>query len=173
MGNLPVEYAISRGWHANVVEALLKAHPAAATSLDPAKNAKKFDAKSWKPESVKGCRWLRKIAEECVPAAHDDVLRLLPKPSKDSPPTWTDGQTVEDDLKEKERKKEEKRLKAEKRRAAKEAKAKAKADKAKAKEEKAAAAAAAAAVTAEAEKEKEKKKEKEEGEGVEEDAAEL
>ena len=88
MGNLPVEYAISRGWHANVVEALLKAHPAAATSLDPAKNAKKFDAKSWKPESVKGCRWLRKIAEECVPAAHDDVL------GRRTPAAWVDQPLV-------------------------------------------------------------------------------
>ena len=47
-----------------MVEAIIKANPKATTALDPAGNKKKFDPKSWAPAATKGCRWMRKIAEE-------------------------------------------------------------------------------------------------------------
>jgi len=52
---------------------LLQAYPAGATALDPAGNKKKFDVSAWQPQSVKGCRWARKIADEAWPPASDDV----------------------------------------------------------------------------------------------------
>ena len=92
MGNLPLELAISRGWPVGVVEAIIKAYPAGAKALDPEKKRKSFKPKDWKqPDSIKGCRWPRKIAEDMHPPPADEVLRLLPKPTKDIPTTCRFG----------------------------------------------------------------------------------
>ena len=56
LGNLPLEFAVTRGWPEAVVRAVVKAYPAAATALDPVRKKKKFDPKDWKPERIQGCR---------------------------------------------------------------------------------------------------------------------
>jgi len=114
LGSLPAEFAIARGWGAVAVKAILEAYPQAATLLDPTANKKKFDPKTYsQPTSLKGARWLRKIGEEARPPASAEVLRLLPRPSKEIPPKWTSGVQVEEEEAEKLRKKKEKEAAAE------------------------------------------------------------
>jgi hypothetical protein len=117
---------------------LIKAYPSATTTLDPIIKKKKFNVKEWKPDSARGCRWMRKIALDFAATAHvshaPDVLRLLPSPSRKAPLAWTDGLVVEQDELEQARLREEraekKRAKAEKVAQAKAAKLVRKADKA-------------------------------------------
>lgn len=145
LGVLPLEFAIVRGWSEVVVRALLKAFPAAAMTLDPVfvktSKANPFDPKKWKPDSSKGCRWMRKIAMDfyessgtAATAATAAVLRLLPQPSAKKPLLWTDGAKVAEEEAEKQRQKDDraarKRAQAEKLAASKAFKAAARAAKA-------------------------------------------
>jgi hypothetical protein len=101
MGVLPLEFGVTRGWSEDIVKAVLKAHPAAATALDPIRKKKKFDPKEWSPQSPKGCRFMRKIALDHATAtntpANPEVLRLLPRPNKSAPLAWTDGKKVQEE----------------------------------------------------------------------------
>ena len=113
LGNLPLEFAVTRGWPEAVVKAVVKANPAATTSLDPLRMKKKFDKAAWNPTSSKGCRYMRKIAMDAYAAAAEgpppaELLRLLPKPSKPGLPLeWKDGKKVEEEELEKARLKAE------------------------------------------------------------------
>mmetsp|Transcript_14637 Transcript_14637/g.19012 ORF Transcript_14637/g.19012 Transcript_14637/m.19012 type:complete len:353 (+) Transcript_14637:102-1160(+) len=128
MGCLPLEYAITRHWGVEVVTAIIKANPLALQCLDPIKKpkGKDFDPKKYKATSIKGQRWMRQIALNIYPPVSSDILRLLPNPTKDSPPKWINGDIIEKEQiakneakAEKDRKKKEK---AEKKAAALEAK---------------------------------------------------
>ena len=154
LGHLPLEFGLTRNWSVAVVSAIVKAYPAGVSVLDPMRKMKGFNPKEWKPESSRGCRWMRKIATDlyasrgvagtasaaAAGAADDDaakatelakehqklVLRLLPRPTKTAPLVWTPGLKVEEEENEKARKKAEKE---EKKRAAKERKERLKAEK--------------------------------------------
>jgi hypothetical protein len=112
---LPLEFAICRGWGETIIKAIIKAYPAAVTTLDPVRLTKKFDANAWKPDSCKGCRWMRKIAIDHYAKRPDPamqaVLLLLPRPTKVAPLAWTDGAKVEAEEDEKRRMREEKAAK--------------------------------------------------------------
>ena len=85
-----------------------RAHPAAATALDPTAMPRGKKAAAAPPAScelgqvasLKGLRWARKAAEEARPAPRADVLMLLPKPGKppgekgDAKLAWLDGEAV-------------------------------------------------------------------------------
>lgn len=89
-GHLPLELAVAKGWSADVVELILKAYPAAATILDPINDKISKDQPF---TSLKGFRWMRKIAEKLQ--ADDSVLALLPKPKLvDAKVTWISGKEL-------------------------------------------------------------------------------
>jgi hypothetical protein len=111
MGCLPLEYAISRHWGVEVVDAIIKAYPAALTTLDPVKKTKGFDPKKYKATSIKGNRWMRQIAENIYPPSPPEIIRLLPRPTKDTPPKWIPGETIEAEEKQKAEEKALKELK--------------------------------------------------------------
>jgi len=152
LGHLPLEFGLTRNWSVTVLSAIVKAYPVGVSVLDPMRKMKGFNPREWKPESSRGCRWMRKIATDLYAsrgnssaaggggAADDDaakateqakeqqklILRLLPRPSKTAPLAWTPGLKVEEEENEKARKKAEKE---EKKRAAKERKERLKAEK--------------------------------------------
>lgn len=106
-GHFPLELAIAKGWGLGICEALLEAYPEAATTVDPAtdKAQQRLESKE-NLQSLKGLRWLRRVAE--TSGADDAIVSLLPKPKLgEGRISWISGQEIAEAEAERTRKKGE------------------------------------------------------------------